>query len=301
MKRIILLSVLAGVMPLSSMAQDDDLYFTPTKGKVVSSYEEAEPAYYSGSDRDVDEYNRNGKFWSHYQQIGSDSLGNDIIQMTMGKGIYPDSMYVDTTFAGKLYQYYSQKEDFDNTEYMRRWVGFYDPWYYRYRYGYGPYWGYGPSWRYGWYSSWYSPWFDSWYDPYYYGWYPGYYYGFYGWYDPWYYGYVGPYYWPHRGIYVSRYSKRQARFTARTGVLPGRSWGGAGRNRGYNSSNNRQVINNNTSTYSSGSYNNRSFGGSNFGGSSFGGGVSRSSGGGYSGGGSSRSGGGGGHLGGGHR
>ena len=109
------------------------------------------------------------------------------------------------------------------------------------------------------------------------------------------------YYWPYRGIYVSRYSKRQARFTARTGVLPGRSWGGAGRNRGYNSSNNRQVINNNTSTYSSGSYNNRSFGGSNFGGSSFGGGVSRSSGGGYSGGGSSRSGGGGGHLGGGHR
>ena len=80
MKKLFLLFVLAGAMPLSMMAQDDDLYFTPSK-KVAktSSSVENKPAYYVGSNRDVDEYNRRGKFRSTYQKIGVDSLGNDII------------------------------------------------------------------------------------------------------------------------------------------------------------------------------------------------------------------------------
>ena len=106
MKKIVLLSVLAGVMPLTIMAQDDDLYFTPNKAEVeTNSYKNTDrtPTYYSGSDRNVDEYNNYGRFWSKYQEIGSDSTGNDIIHFTSGRGVDSDSPYIDTTFVGKIY------------------------------------------------------------------------------------------------------------------------------------------------------------------------------------------------------
>ena len=78
MKKFILISVLAGVLPLSMMAQDDDLYFTPKKDAATNSYSNYGN---NGSNRNVDEYNRHGKFWSHYQKIGTDNKGNDIIQI----------------------------------------------------------------------------------------------------------------------------------------------------------------------------------------------------------------------------
>ena len=56
MKKFILISVLAGVLPLSMMAQDDDLYFTPKKDAATNSYSKYDN--YSGSNRNVDEYNR---------------------------------------------------------------------------------------------------------------------------------------------------------------------------------------------------------------------------------------------------
>ena len=81
MKRFIILSLFFGIMPsLSMFAQDDDLYFVPRNTskatrKNVSRQGDNAPAYYSGSNRDIDEYNRHGKYWSHYQVLGSDSLG----------------------------------------------------------------------------------------------------------------------------------------------------------------------------------------------------------------------------------
>ena len=187
MKKFFLITVLLGALPVVSMAQDDDLYFTPKKSVKT---EESKPAYYVGSNRDVDEYNRRGKSWSHYQKVGVDEKGNDIIEFKKGNGVYPDSTYIDTTFVGKYYDTVVSQDDLDDylyTRRMSRWDGFYDPWFYSYRWGYGPYWGYDPFWSYGWY------------DPYYYG-YWGYGYPYYsGFYDPWFYGY--PYYGWHRPYY----------------------------------------------------------------------------------------------------
>lgn len=197
MKKIFLFFVLAGAMPLSMMAQDDDLYFTPSKSKAEkkSSYQD-KPAYYVGSTRDVDEYNRHGKFRSRFQKVGVDSLGNDIIEFQAGTGIYPDTSYVDTMWVAPK-QYKNEDEDYTYSRRMSRWddyYGWYDPWFYGH-------WGWRPWGYHGWYGPWYSGyygWYDPWYDPWYYGYYGWgygwgypYYHGYYGWYDPWYYGYNG--------------------------------------------------------------------------------------------------------------
>ena len=96
MKRKYLLAVLiAAAMPLTSMAQDDDLYFNPKKeakekaerrALLQRQYAEQRARrdsvyrlFWSGSDRSVDEYNRGGRIFSHYENVGKDSLGNDII------------------------------------------------------------------------------------------------------------------------------------------------------------------------------------------------------------------------------
>lgn len=212
MKKFIFLSLFIGMMPAVSLfAQNDDVYFVP-KNTPKSAYQSRENAiYYSGSNRDVDEYNRHGKYWSHYQVLGSDSLGNDIIQFQKGNGVYPDSTYIDTTFVGKYYDrtYNADADDdYTYTRRMSRWDNFYDPWFYSYRWGYGPYW----SVRGGWYDPWYYG-YGDWYDPWYYGYYGyGYGYPYYGyagwyggWYSPWYYGgYYGGYYgYPYYSGYVS--------------------------------------------------------------------------------------------------
>ena len=177
MKKLLMLLVLAGSMPLASMAQDD-VYFTPSKEDQAPQSEK--PAYYSGSKRNVDEYNRYGKLNSYYQKIGTDSLGNDIITFQPGYGYKGDSV-TDTAYVYPGSAKFSNDDDYTYTRRMSRWDGFYDPWFYDY---YGPY---------GWYSPWYySGWYGGWYDPWYYG--------YAGWYDPWYYGYYG-WGWPYRGWY----------------------------------------------------------------------------------------------------
>ena len=106
MKKLFLLFVLIGAMPLFMMAQDDDLYFTPSKNKAAKESSRKEtPTYYVGSTRDVDEYNRHGRFRSSYQKVGTDSLGNDIIEFHVGDGIYPDTSYVDTTWVSPEVKY----------------------------------------------------------------------------------------------------------------------------------------------------------------------------------------------------
>ncbi len=169
MKKLILLSVIAGVMPLASLAQDDDMYFVPTKANVAKSAAEygiPQNTYYSGSQRSVDDYNRRG---SQFTPI--DSAGNDIINFSAEQGVYPDSAYDESAD----FQYTRRMSRFDDYNWSTPyWAGYYA----------------GRS------SRWYSPWwyYDPWYDPWYYG-YGHYGYGYYGWYSPWYYSnWYSPYY-----------------------------------------------------------------------------------------------------------
>ena len=197
MKKKVLLSVILGALPLAMMAQDD-LYFTPKKAakEAKSSVEKEKvaddgPTYYSGSGRSDDEYNRLGEFRSYYEKVGTDSLGNDIIEFHPGKGYQEES---------DEYQY-NEEDDFSLSRHMSRFEDTYcpyDPWLFS-RYGFGPYWwGARYYWDYyPWFSSWYDPWYGyyGWYYPWYSHWYSPWYYGYYGWGYP--YGYWGGYggYW----------------------------------------------------------------------------------------------------------
>lgn len=175
MKKLVFLSVLLTAMPFGMMAQDD-LYFTPKKSDTKSEVRSANPqydkcpTYYCGSNRDVDEYNRRGRVSSYYQKIGTDSLGNDIIQFHAGNGQYPDSLVLDTIYPGsEQYYAYDGGDSDDSFAYSRRLnrfdnaYGWYDPWFYDDLTWDYPYYGYGPYWRYGW--GWGNPWYCG-----YYGW-----------------------------------------------------------------------------------------------------------------------------------
>lgn len=320
MKKVFLLLVLAGAMPSTLMAQDDDLYFVPKKQVATSdSYQDKvseKPTCYSGCNRDVDEYNRRGKYWSHYQKIGTDASGNDVIEFKKGTGVYPDSAYIDTTFVGKYFDTMVDEDDYEYSRRMSRWDGFYDPWFYSSRWGW-PY-------RYGWYDPWYSPyyagwygWGSPWYDPWFYS----------GWYDPWYYGgwygyygwggypywggyrhYWGGYYPYYGGVYAgtgrtygTRTWSSPIRYNSQTGTYVARTGNGGTRTSTYRSAGNRRFGYSTRNTDNSvRSYDSRAFGGtrstntftpSQSTGSGFGGSHSGSFGGGSFGGGS-RSGGG---------
>lgn len=190
MKKFMLLFALCGVSSLTMTAQDDDLYFTPKKQVKATVADDNTPAYYAGSNRAVDEYNRRGKYRSKYQVIDSDSLDGDVISFTPGTGVYPDSTYDDASFADKAakrYQGgYEDDDDYRYTRSMSRWDGYYSPWYAGWH---SPFW-YS---RYGWYDPWYWDYAGWYYDPWYWGyagwydpWYWGGHWGWHGWYDPWY-------------------------------------------------------------------------------------------------------------------
>lgn len=205
MKKLLLISVLLGLMPSSLTAQVDDLYFVPKKKsttKVTDNYGLPREVYYSGSDRSIDEYNRRG----HFDHIAKDSTLNDTINFSAEKGIYPDStLNEDFEITKKM----SRFDDYSIADNEAFWAG----------YAAGRYdWGWHSPWyytRFGWYDPWYSPWYYSWYwnDPWfyggYYGWYGGWYGSWYGlgyyplyssWYGPWYYGYYTYY----GGGYIGR-------------------------------------------------------------------------------------------------
>ena len=161
MKKWLLLTAVAGVLPFTLYAQDD-MYFTPSKTKEKSkvvTVEQEQPTYYSGINQDVDEYNRR-RLHSSYQFVGTDSLGNDVIDFTQGSGYPKDTVYV----------LQDDDDDFAYSRRMGRFDGFYG-WYDPYFYGY---WG-GP-WRSS-YWGWYDPWYWGYYDP----WYYSSWYGYYGW------------------------------------------------------------------------------------------------------------------------
>ena len=204
MKKWLLLSVMLGAMPLTMMAQDDDMYFVPKKetaAKSTVTYSSPRSTYYSGSNRNVDEYNRRGG--SYYEPVAGDSL-SDIIDFSAVKGVYPDSVAADDY---QLTRQLSRFDDYQPSSDKTYWEGYeagrnsslawHSPWYYN---------SYYP-----WYTGWYDPWYyNTWYDPWYYStWYdPWYYgYGYYGWHRPYYYDswYGGYHYRPARYYgYVSR-------------------------------------------------------------------------------------------------
>jgi hypothetical protein len=188
MKKLILLT-LVSAFSLSLMAQDDDMYFVPTKENVAKEarkYGMPQNVYYSGSNRSVDDYNRRAQFSSPV-----DSTGNDIIDFSAVRGVYPDSAY-------------SQPVENDDYALTRRMSRFDD---------YTPSEAYWDGYRAGrWSSPWYNTWY-SWYDPCYYDswWYwndPFYYSSWYGWRYPYYYStwYSPRYYGYHYygGSYISR-------------------------------------------------------------------------------------------------
>lgn len=197
MKTSVLLMAMITALPLSMTAQDDDMYFVPTKKNLTkerteqmrqynSQYEREQPAYYSGSTRDVDEYNRMG---GQYQTYANDS---DVVN-----------------FSG------DSSTDFALTQRMSRYDGYTpsEAYWEGYDRGRSDEWAVS-IWHSPWYVSSYYPWYDSyWYDPWYYdrphwSWHVGVYY------DPWYYrrgwgwsigwGYHYRPYWYHSPYYHHR-------------------------------------------------------------------------------------------------
>ena len=178
MKKLFLISLLIGALPLSMVAQDDDLYFVPKKKSAVETvndhYGLPRETYYSGSNRSVDDYNRRV---STYEPI--DSASSDIIDFNGELGVYPDSLD-DYNLTRKMERF----DEYRLSDNAAFWAGYqegrhdlwwHSPWYYR---------------TYGWYN-WYDPWY---YTSYHYGLFDPWYYGPVGWYDPWYYNWYG-YYW----------------------------------------------------------------------------------------------------------
>lgn len=307
MKKLLLISMVFGAMPLAMMAQDDDLYFVPKKKsaeKVQDNYGMPKNTYYCGSDRSTDDYNR--RLRSTYQVIDGDSTKSDIIDFSPEKGIYPDSLVEDY----KLTKQMARFDDYDLSDNVAFWTGYnlgrndwgwHSTWYYSRFAWYDPW--YYSTWRYGWRYAWYDPWYDPWYFGYY---------GYGGWYDPWYYGYGWgyPYYWSgshpvyyyggggsggsyahigtgtirrdgsshghHRGA-VSGNSSRRNSLSERASAMGGNRSNRSNNNIYSNSGNFSGSRSSNSSSSSRGSF-----------------GGSRSSGGGFSGGGGSRGGGGGG-------
>ena len=177
------------VLPLTMMAQDDDMYFVPTKENVAKekkNYGMPKNTYYSGSQRSVDDYNR--KAWEQ-----RDSAASDIIDFSARQGVFSDSLYRGQ--ESQDFQYTQRLSRFD--DYLpgeAYWEGYSDG--RRDRTWYGSV-GYYP-----WYDSWYDPWYDPWYYGYYRPWgyygYYGYYGGYYGLYRPRPWGYYGGGYGYHR-------------------------------------------------------------------------------------------------------
>ena len=276
MKKWILLTAVT-FLPFTLMAQDDDMYFVPTKENVAKEAEQygiPKNTYYSGSKRSIDDYNR--RSWSSAVPI--DSAGTDIIDFSAVKGVYPDSAYSEG--ADNDYKYTREMTRFDGytSTSAAYWEGYRDgrwasPWYY---------------------SSYYYPWYDPWYDPWYYG--------YYSYYSPWRYGWYGSYYrpWGYYGWYTPRYyyggrvhyrvsrSRLHAIHNPSTRTV-GNTFTNVRRTSSFrNGSSNNTRFNNSNSPFSNSSRSS-SFGGSR---NSIGGGGGRSGGGGFSGGGG-RSGGGG--------
>ena len=235
MKKLMLLSLMLGVLPLTMMAQDDDdMYFVPTKKameKQKSTYALPQNTYYVGSNRSIDDYNRR----IPPMAVPTDTALCDTIDFDGQMGVYPDSL-----------------QDFQLTREMSRWDGYepkdsywdgyadgrhdamlnwHSPWFYDY---YGMWWDPWMMDRYYLYHGlWGDPWFYSgWYNPWYYGYYG---YGYYPGYYPYYYGYGWyPSYWGGGGGSHRHYNDRAGTINMRSGNMNGRVYSSANAGRARN-------------------------------------------------------------------
>ena len=91
MKTKYLLLFVMVFLPMTMAIAQDDMYYKPKKqDKSVVPEPVVEDYVPKGIDMTVDEYNRRN-LKSSYQLIGTDSLGNDIIEFTVGDGTYPEN------------------------------------------------------------------------------------------------------------------------------------------------------------------------------------------------------------------
>ena len=182
MKAKVIIWVMAAMLPVIASAQDD-MYFVPKKkakqektkntSKTVKEDvygQTQEPAeYYSGTLRDVDEYNRRGNTGRNVTiMTETDTFDIDESRLVLDeKGNYVLTPENDRKQNRSYYD-----EDYDDYLYSTRLSRFHGVGY--------PY--------YGWYDPWYyDPWYyDPWYYNSYWSWYGGWY-GYYGWHSPWYY------------------------------------------------------------------------------------------------------------------
>ena len=111
MKKLIMFLLMSVALPLSMMAQDDDMYYVPTKenkAKEAESYGMPTRTYYAGSTRSVDEYNRRMMVGANQ----TDSVGNDIIDFSAVRGVYPDSVYNESDSDYELTRRMTRFDDY---------------------------------------------------------------------------------------------------------------------------------------------------------------------------------------------
>lgn len=194
MKKLMLLSLMLGALPLTMMAQDDDMYFVPTKKAVEkqkATYNLPQNVYYPGCNRSVDEYNRR----IPPMAVPTDTALCDTIDFDGQLGVYPDSVAEDfqLTRAMSRWDGYEPKESYwDGYADGRHdaMVNWHSPWFYNDYYMWWDPWLMDRYYLY--HGVWGSPWY--WYDPIYMSYYNWYGYGWYG-YGSWYYpGYYAPYF-----------------------------------------------------------------------------------------------------------
>lgn len=212
MMRNVFIAALLMVVPFNLMAQDDDMYFVPSKKAKQEAREKAQqaretryvtviyepeddymaqedqPDFHTGALRDVDEYNRRGH--NHPSSFGEVHVGNDTLYITEEQLALEDSIRnlskyreqeeEEYNYSGRLVRFHGGVRSPYYWDYYYDWAYdpfFYDPFYYNS-------WYYGPG-----YYGWYGPYNSAWYR-----------HGWYGWYDPWY-----DYSWGWGGYYGSYY------------------------------------------------------------------------------------------------
>lgn len=237
-KSVFLISALL-VAFTGAYAQDDDMYFTPSKtAKAAKEKKDVPLKIQNGTtaDDDMDEvYTTEGYNDKNYSDAEVDAYNR------RGYKVSGDTLYLgDGEKEAKRSSRYQDDGYYDDDyTYSQRLARFHEPAVNIY-FGYGIPWG---RWGYGFYDDfWYDPWYySSWYDPYWsWGWsyYPGYYSWGWGWgwtypHHHYYYGWGGPGWgwgrpWHSSGWNGGRYLAGGTDYR-RVGSAGGRIWGG-GRN-----------------------------------------------------------------------
>lgn len=198
MKGLLLSLMAVCYFSVATYAQDDDVYFVPSRNADKQQREEANTSHPTYSDNtghaasnwaegrgngqwDVDQYNRRG---SYRDSIAADSSALASVPDTASAYVYEDA---DATYTVRLIRFHSPRVGiyvsspyYDSFFYDPFWADFwpYNYWTWNSWYGWG-YAAWGP-WSFGWYDPWYGPywgwnhWWGWHYGPAWGGWYPHY-------------------------------------------------------------------------------------------------------------------------------